>query len=214
MRKWYPWILVGVALGFSAAVFSRLPERVPTHWDGQGVANGDSSRILAVLLDPLMMALIALILPRLPKIDPKRENYEKFQPTYDLVVNGVVTMMLVMHIVILGIALGWPISMERFMPVMMGALFILMGNVMPRARPNWWFGIRTPWTLSNDRVWERTHRLGGYLFVAAGVVVMLLALAPTSIVTPVMVAVVVVAAGVPLVFSYFAWKQEREARPQ
>jgi uncharacterized membrane protein len=214
MRKWYPWVLVGLALGFSAAVFGRLPERVPIHWDAAGVADGFSSRIVAVVLAPAIMAVVAILLPWLPKLDPKRENYEKFQPTYDLVVNMVVTMMGVMHVGMLGAALGWPIAMERFTPLLVGALFILLGNVMPRARPNWLFGIRTPWTLTSDRVWERTHRLGGYLFVGGGVVVMLLAFAPPAIVPPIMIATITIAAGVPLVFSYVAWKQEREARPQ
>jgi uncharacterized membrane protein len=208
MRKWYPWSVVTAALAFSLAMYSRLPERIPIHWDMRGVADGWAGRMMGAFLLPGILAIVALILPRLPAIDPKRANYEKFRPTYDLVVNAVVTMLGVLHVAGLGVALGWPISMERLTPVMMGALFIVIGNVMPRARPNWLFGIRTPWTLTNDRVWERTHRLGGHLFVIGGVVVMLVALAPAPLVGPIMIGIVTVVAGTPLAYSYFTWRRE------
>ena len=161
---------------------------------------------------PFIMAVMALVLPLLPNIDPRRENFEKFRPTYDLVINAVITVLAVLHVAMLGAALGWPVSMERLVPVMVGAMFILLGNVMPRARPNWWFGIRTPWTLSNDRVWERTHRLGGYLFVGAGALLMLVALLPASmadVALPIIIGICVAAGAIPLVYSYFAWKQEK-----
>jgi uncharacterized membrane protein len=122
------------------------------------------------------------------------------------------TTLAVLHVLMLGAGLGWPVSMERVTPLRVGGMFILLGNVLPRARPNWWFGIRTPWTLTNDRVWERTHRLGGYLFVGAGLLLVLAALLPgamADVAVPVIVGAVVVAAVVPLVYSYFAWKQER-----
>jgi immunity protein, SdpI family len=208
MRKWYPWFMVTAAAAFSLAVWGRLPARVATHWNAQGQVNGWGSRGFAAWLMPIVMAAIALVLPALPRIDPRRENFAKFRPTYDLVVNAVITMLAVMHVAVLGAALGWPVSMERLTPLMVGGLFLVLGNVMPRARPNWWFGIRTPWTMSNDRVWERTHRLGGYLFVVAGVLLLVMAIIPSGPVVPMLVTVCVVVSVIPLVYSYFAWKQE------
>ena len=208
MRKWYPWLVVGAVLGFTAVVYNRLPAQLPTHWDMRGVVSGWTGRALGAWLMPGIIAAMALILPWLPSIDPKRVNYEKFRATYDLVINAIITIAGALHVAMLGVALGWPISMGRLTPVMVGALFIVLGNVMPRARPNWLFGIRTPWTLTNDRVWERTHRLGGFMFVGAGVVVMLVAVAPVWLAMPLIVTTAVVASVVPLVYSYFAWKQE------
>lgn len=210
MRKWYPWVLVAAAFVFSAVVFNRLPERVPTHWNAHGEVNGWGSRAFAAWLSPAIMALVALLLPFLPNIDPRRANYDKFRGTYDFVVLAVVAVVGVLHVAMLGSALGWPISMARLTPLLIGAVFLLLGNVLPRARPNWWFGIRTPWTLSNDRVWERTHRVGGYFFAGGGVLLMLLALLPPSLALPVIVVVAVVAGVVPLVYSYFAWRQETQ----
>lgn len=213
MRKWYPWLLVILAFGFTTAVYSRLPERMPSHWDAAGKMNGETARVWGAWVMPVMLVMMALILPRLPAIDPRRANYDKFRPTYDLVVAGVLTMLVVLHVATLGVALGWPLPMELITPLIAGSLFILLGNVMPRARPNWMFGIRTPWTLTNDRVWERTHRLGGALFVSAGIIVALTAFVAPAAVFPMIVTTIVVAVIVPVVYSYIAWKQESPHAP-
>jgi uncharacterized membrane protein len=208
MRKWYPWLLLGLSLGFSAAMYSKLPAEIPSHWDAHGQINGTVARAWGAWLMPVVLLAMAIILPRLPQIDPRRENYEKFQSSYDLVVDAVMTMIAIMHVAMLGIAVGWPIRMERVAPVLVGALFVVIGNVMPRARPNWLFGIRTPWTLTNDRVWERTHRLGGLLFVVAGILLAVAGLLAPEAFFPIIIVGVVTAAVIPVVYSYFAWRQE------
>lgn len=208
MRKWYPWLLVGLAFGFSAALYSRLPARIPSHWDARGAVNGDMSRAWGVWLMPVVLLIMAIVLPRLPAIDPRRDNYEKFRPSYDLVINAVMTLVAILHVAMLGAGVGWPVPMERVTPLLVGALFVVIGNVMPRARPNWLFGIRTPWTLTNDRVWERTHRLGGLLFVIAGILLIVAALLMPAAFLPVIVICVAAAAIIPVVYSYFAWRQE------
>jgi uncharacterized membrane protein len=151
---------------------------------------------------------MALILPRLPAIDPRRDNYDKFRPSYDLVVNASMTVMALMHVATLGAGMGWPVPVVMVAPVMIGVLFVVLGNVMPRARSNWMFGIRTPWTLTNDRVWERTHRVGGMTFVGAGLLLIVSAfLRPTAMVA-VLITASVLASVIPITYSYFAWRQE------
>jgi uncharacterized membrane protein len=208
MRKWYRWTLVGAAFGFSLAVWSRLPDQMPTHWGANGEANGFSSRTFAVLLLPTIIAVMALLLPMLPKIDPRGANYEKFRPTFEIVIDAIITAMVVLHVAMLGTSLGWPISMQRVTPFIIGGLFILLGNVMPRARPNWMFGIRTPWTLTNDRVWERTHRLGGTMFVVGGIVMLASAWLPATAFFPTIMSVTMISAIIPVVYSYVIWKRE------
>jgi uncharacterized membrane protein len=211
MRKWYPWLLAGLAFGFSAAMFSRLPDQIPTHWDARGQVNDYTSRAWGVWLMPVILLAMAIILPRLPEIDPRRENYEKFRPSYDLVIDAVMTLLAVMHVMMLGAALGWAVHMERVAPLLVGVMLAVIGNVLPRARPNWLFGIRTPWTLTNDRVWERTHRLGGLLFVVAGILLAISAFAIPSAFLPAIIVCVSLAAIIPVVYSYFAWRQETRA---
>jgi uncharacterized membrane protein len=94
------------------------------------------------------------------------------------------------------------------MPVGAGVLLIVIGNVLPRARPNFWFGIRTPWTLTNERVWERTHRVGGYVLVGAGILVVGAAFLPIDIAAPAAGVMAVGAALITVIYSYYAWRQE------
>jgi uncharacterized membrane protein len=207
MRKWYPPFLVAVSVIVSAVFYPRLPERIPTHWNAHGQVNGYGSKWVTLGLFPLATLAMWGVLRFLPTIDPRRENYAKFQGTYDLVMNLVLTLILLLQGVAIAGALGAPIAF-RLLPVVIGAAFVVLGNAMPRARPNWWFGIRTPWTLSNDRVWERTHRVGGYLFVALGIVTALATLLPETA-TFVVIGVLGGATALgTLVYSYVAWRQE------
>lgn len=208
MRKWYPWILIGIAFGFSAAMYARLPEQIPTHWNARGEVDDHTARSFGAWMMPLVLLTMAVILPKLPAIDPRRANFEKFRPTYDLMINAVMTLVTALHVAMLGVAVGWPIRIERLTPALVGALLVVVGNIMPRARPNWFFGIRTPWTLSNDRVWERTHRVGGLSFVIAGVVLIATAFMRPSVAMPGFIIAIVIASLVPLAYSYFAWRQE------
>ena len=118
------------------------------------------------------------------------------------------TILALIHISLVGIALGWPLSISRVMPALIGILFLVLGNALPRARPNWWFGIRTPWTLSNDRVWERTHRVGGYLLFGAGVACVISAFIPGAVAGIVTLSAIAASVVGSIVYSYFAWKQE------
>lgn len=209
MRKWYPVAVVLTAFAASAVAFSRLPEQVPVHWDAAGNVDRYGSRLEGTLLLPVIILFIALLIPALPRIDPRKANYEKFRPTYHLVMNATLTFMLAIHLIALGTALGYDLPMERLVVVGAGILFLILGNTLPRARPNWMFGIRTPWTLSNDRVWERTHRVGGYLMFAAGLVVMASAFLPAGgLSLGLLIGSVVVASLGSVVYSYVAWRQE------
>lgn len=208
MRKWIAPLLIVAAFAFSVIVYSRLPDRMPMHWGLHGNVNRYGSRIEGAFLPPVLMLGLWLLLRFLPRIDPRRANYAKFADTYELFIDSTIALFAVLHVAQLGTALGWPISMQRLVPALVGLLFIILGNALPRARPNWWFGIRTPWTLSNDRVWMRTHRVAGYLLAAAGLVLVLAALLPSAWTFALGITAVGAAAFGSFVYSYFAWKQE------
>ncbi len=208
MRKWYPAVLLVAVSAVSIIAYPHLPERVPTHWDLHNHVNGYSSRLGAAIMLPLVLAGIWALMRLLPIVDPRRQNYAKFQREYDLVVNATLTLIAAIHVAIVAGALGYPIGISRVLPAAMGALLVVMGNVLPRARPNWWFGIRTPWTMSNDRVWERTHRVGGYLFVGSGVLIMLAVFLPPAVATFITIGGVTAAALGSVLYSLYAWKQE------
>jgi immunity protein, SdpI family len=209
VRKWYPALLALVAAGMSAAVYHRLPDTMAVHWDLDGNPNGWMPRAIGAAFGPVMLVLMWLLLRFVPRIDPRAENYARFREAYEVIVASVLVLLLVVHGIMLAVALGYHVSVARIVPALVGALFVVIGNMMPLVRPNWWFGIRTPWTLSNDRVWTRTHRLAGYTMTAGGVVMIVAALAvPAQLGVPVLVAVAVASTFGPALYSYLTWKRE------
>jgi Predicted integral membrane protein len=208
MRKWYPAVLIVVTAILSAVAYPRLPATVPSHWNIHGQVNGWQSREWAAFFVPTLLLAVWAAMRALPKIDPRRANYAKFQPTYDLVIAMVLTIVALVHLAVLAYALGMPVSIHRLAPIALGLMFMVIGNQLPRARSNWWFGIRTPWTLSNDRVWERTHRVGGYFMTIAGVVIVLTAFIPQLMGPPLIIACVAASTLGSMIYSYVAWRQE------
>lgn len=211
MRKWIPLLIVAAAFVASAMVYPRLPESIPTHFDMSGQPNGWSSRLFGAWLLPLFLLGMWALVRVLPRIDPRGSNYAKFGGAFEGIIVSIMLFMLGMHIVVLRASLGHPVAMQHVLPVGIGVLFIVIGNLLPRARPNWFVGIRTPWTLSSDRVWEKTHRLGGRVFVAGGVIITVAAFASAKWAQVVLVTVVTICAATVLIYSYLEWKREQSA---
>jgi uncharacterized membrane protein len=189
-----------------------LPLRVASHWNAQGDINGWSSRTLLVLLTPLLGVGIALLLAALPRIDPKRENDALHAGPYWLIGNAVLVFLALTQVAIVGANLGWPVPVTRLTMAGVGALFVIVGRMMPRMQPNWFMGIRTPWTLSSETVWRKTHELGGRLMTWAGIAVVLGALLGGAFSVAIVVGAAVVAGAVSLVYSYLLWRREQEER--
>jgi uncharacterized membrane protein len=169
-------IIVALAWLLGLAALPFLPGRAPIHWNAAGEADGFGSPLTAALLLPAILTGIAVLAPLLPRLDPRGEAYAAFRPTYELFLNAVAGFMLLVHMMALGAALGLPVDMVRPMSVGLGLLFALLGNEMGRVQPNYFVGIRTPWTLADPEVWRRTHRAGGRAMVGAGLAAALLGL--------------------------------------
>jgi uncharacterized membrane protein len=209
MRKWIPLLIIAVAVIVSAVVYPRLPESFPTHWDMSGQPNGWSGRLLGAWMLPILMVVIWAFLRVLPAIDPRGSNYAKFGGAFEAIIVSIMLFLLGLHIIILRGALGYPMAIQRVVPVGVGVFLAVIGNLLPRARPNWFVGIRTPWTLSSDRVWEKTHRFGGHVFVVGGLLIVLAALLTAQWAQIVLVIVTVVCTATVLIYSYVEWKREQ-----
>lgn len=209
MRKWLPAVLIAATVVFSIALFSRLPDPMPIHWDASGEVNGYGSRAFGTFLMPAVMLFIWGLMLALPKLDPRSANIEEFRATYDVFVIAVIAVMCVIQVGIVASALGWPVPMGRLAPISIGALFVILGNLLPRFRSNFFFGIRTPWTLSSETVWARTHRVGGAVMLVVGLLLVVAGLMGTprwfyvAIVGGVAMMLVV------LVYSYVIWRDEQ-----
>ena len=209
MRKWIPLLIIAAAVIASAVVYPKLPLTIPTHWDMLGRPNGWSGRLWGAWVMPIFLVVLWAFMRVLPRIDPRGSNYAKFGGAYEGIIVSIMLFMLGMHIIILRAALGYPVAMERVLPIGLGVLFIAIGNLLPRARPNWFIGIRTPWTLSSDRVWEKTHRFGGHVFVGAGILMVLSALVTAPWAPVVLFTIIVLCTASVLIYSYVEWKREQ-----
>jgi len=210
--RWFGLVVAALGAVVSVWAYGRLPETVATHWNLQGTPDGFSSRIWAVVLMPLVTVGLTSLFNVLPRVDPRRENYAKFLDSYWLIANAILVFTGVVHGLILANGLGYTVQVDRLLPVGVGLLFVFLGNYLTRVEPNWFIGVRTPWTLSSDTVWRKVHRTAGWLFVIAGIVIAAGAFAPRSAFMPLFVVTIVAAAGIPVAQSYVLWKREQHDR--
>lgn len=207
-RWWFGPLSILATLGFGLAVFDRLPERVAIHWDIQGKADGWMNPMLAVVFGPAVATALWLVLVLVPRIDPRRAAYASFRRAYWLIVNAMMGFLAVVQVVILGNALGWNLPVARLVGVAVGLLLAAIGMPLAKVQPNWFFGIRTPWTLSHPEVWLRTHRVGARVLTAAGLVgAVAAALLPVSVGLVVLIAVVMGASLSLIGYSYLLWRR-------
>jgi uncharacterized membrane protein len=185
-----------------------MPDVVASHWNAAGELNGTMPKFWGLLLIPLLMLAFCALFAVLPRIDPLRENYQKFQNYYEGFVLIFAVFFLIVQLQIILWGLGIPVSPNLVMPLLIGGLFIYLGFLLEHAEPNWFVGIRTPWTLSSPSVWRKTHALGGNLFKLAGVVSMFGVLAGAYAGLFILVPVIAVAL-VTVVFSYTEFRKER-----
>ncbi|MCA9902709.1 MAG: SdpI family protein [Anaerolineae bacterium] len=181
--KGLPTVVVGVMLLISLMLYPSLPDQVPVHWSIQGKPDSFAPKALAVLLLPAL-TLILLLVGRLSMTRIAFERrYGEARETQRFMINAIVVFLGFMHALMLVTALNPDVPLARVYVIGLGGLCVALGNVMGRLRPNPLFGIRFPWTLSDETVWRRTHRVGGRWLFMSGLVLMLatLVLSPESI---------------------------------
>jgi uncharacterized membrane protein len=200
-----------VALSFATAYFAHplMPLRMASHWNIEGNVDGYMARDAGTYFMPLLGVAVLALLYILPSIDPKKENYRAFQAEYDELVVVIIAFLDYVYLLTLAYNMGFSFNLMQFLSPGFGALFLYTGAVIGKAKQNWFVGIRTPWTLSSEKVWDRTHALGSKLFMAAGVVAFLGMLAPQLFVAA--IAVVIAAAVATFVYSYAEYQKEKGA---
>ena len=205
------YLMAAAGLLLAAVLYPRLPEQIPTNWNLDGsVTYGGRYTIFLTSGTGLVLAVLFDVLP---KIDPRRENYQKFGGYYDLFCVLMEVFLLVMNGIILTETFR-PGTLSVPMTVMLGTgfLFLFIGNAMPKFRSNFYMGIKTPWTISSEEVWRKTHRLGGKCFFAAGLVSILIAFLPldSTVLFGLYTAFLLISCLAPAVLSYFWWRQEQD----
>lgn len=166
------WILIALVVAafvVGAFFYPQFPERVATHWSAAGEADGYMNKTWGVFLLPLVMAGLFALYRFIPVIDPLKTNIESFRRYYD----GFWIFLSVFLLYLFGLQTAWNLGARfNFSAAMIPAVALFwygLGIVLKKSKRNWFVGIRTPWTLSSDAVWERTHRLGAKLCTAAAI---------------------------------------------
>lgn len=197
--------LVIASFVMAFVLYGRLPDSIPTHWNVEGVVDGHTPKPWGPFVLPLVMAAVYLALVAVPRISPSGFRVTRFQGVFEGIQAALIAFLFLLNVLVLLAGIGVPVPMARVVPSATGLLFVVLGNYMGKFTKNFFCGIRTPWTLASDEVWLRTHRLGGRLFVLAGVIVFvsgLLGGGPVPVITAVSVVVVT-----PVVYSYVLYRR-------
>jgi uncharacterized membrane protein len=206
-------VIVAMQIVIALIAYPFLPARVPIHWNAAGQANNYANKWEASFLFPVISIVIWLLVvrqvlgPRLGRRGQLAGNTE----LRSLLGFGIVLFMLIMQLATTASQLGVPVDIGLIADLGLALLFIFLGNYMGKLRRNFWIGIRTPWTLTNEVVWERTHRFGGWLMVGAGLLMLPLSFVPAMrvwVIVPLLLIVVAVTA----VYSYVCYWQVAEGK--
>ena len=202
------WVAAILPLIMVAAVWTRLPEQGPLNWGFDGTISYGGRAILWGLA--VINPLIVLLMTFAPRMDPREENYQKFKGPYSALCLAVVLLMDAVMLITLAESLRpGTVNVYVMVQLMVAVLMMVIGNMMPKFRQTWFCGIKNAWTLSSERVWTRTHRLGGRLYFAAGAAMVVGAFFPPRVGFVLMVTVTVAVTLVATVMSYVWFRQEQ-----
>lgn len=201
------WILALIPLISVAILYGKLPAEVPMHWGVDGTV-GYGPKYQLFIIGGLSLFMAAMF-QFMPKIDPRKNNYGKFGKYYDLFcIFMELFLMIVMGIVLSESLYPGKISVGHIVPLFCSILFIFLGNIMPKIKNNFFFGFKTPWTLSDPDVWNKTHRLSGILMFITGFITLIgTFILPQEALFVVMMSLIVIATLIPGVMSYIWYKR-------
>lgn len=202
------WVSIGVVLlmfAVAAWYYPSLPDSVPTHWNAAGEADGWTPKPWGAYLIPVIALGSILVLLVLPVISPRGFRLDAARRAYDIVIFALAAFLAVIEVYSFRSAIHGAENLSRAVPMLIGFLLIVLGNYLGKFPKNFFVGIRTPWALASDVVWNRTHRLGGYLFMLGGLLILLSGLFDSP--PWVMITVVIVVALVPAAYSLVLYRK-------
>ena len=162
-------LMIAAATIVGVALWNRLPDQMASHWNVNDLVDGYTSKFWGVFMLPLVTLGMLLLFIVIPSIDPLKANIAQFRDVFNLFITLMVAFMLYVYALSLRWNLGsTDFGMSKAMLPAIGILFFFVGYLLRKAKRNFFIGIRTPWTLSSDRVWDETHRIGSVLFMISG----------------------------------------------
>ncbi len=170
------FIKLAVVLGMiivGVIAYTRLPDIVPIHWGIDGYPDRSGSKLIPTLLFPIIALLFVILSPLFSRLDPKKDNYKKFANIWEIVQFSILGLFAYLYIIILYVLFNPELNIWTYISTGIGILFIILGNYLGKIRQNYFVGIRLPWTIANEEVWNKTHRFGWKIFMIGGIVLLL-----------------------------------------
>lgn len=198
-------ILLSFIVGFY--FYPRMSDRIASHWNIKGEVDGYMPKFWGLFLMPIISVFLFLLFLLIPRIDPLKANIEKFRRYFDIFIILIILFLFYLYLLTIFWNVGKRFEMIQFLSPALGMLFYYCGVLIENAKRNWFIGIRTPWTLSNEKVWERTHIIGGKLFKITGIVALLGVLFPGYAMFLVLFPIILVTIYT-IVYSYLEYQKE------
>jgi uncharacterized membrane protein len=213
MRKAEIFTILIIAISFLLGIYlyPQMPSQMASHWSASGKVDDYLPKFWALFLMPLVLAFLFLMYILIPKVDPLKENIEKFRKYFDVFFVILAALLFYLYLLTIFWNLGKRFNMAHFLIPAFALLFYYCGVLVEKAKRNWFIGIRTPWTLSSEVVWEKTHKLGGNLFKGAGIIA-LFGLFFGELALWLVVIPVVAAAFYAIAYSYFQYQKEEKLK--
>jgi uncharacterized membrane protein len=207
-------VTVAAMAALAAIALTRLPPgtQLPTHWGADGRADRFSDAGFALFMPVVLAAALSALMAALPSLEPLQQKMEASAPLYRTAWGGLLAVMAFVELMVAAPAFGFHVAGTGMLAVI-GLLFVVLGNALPKSRPGFFVGIRTPWTLTDPENWIATHRYGARIMIAGGAALMALALLPLDdeARASMVIAPVLVVATTPLIYSYFLWRRAGRA---
>ena len=208
-KEWYNIIMLLLPFLVLPFVWDQLPAQIPTHWNLQGEVDGYSSRVLGSLILPVINIGVYLILLYLPIIDPKK-RIEIDQKPIPVLRTLTVVLLLGLHGWIIASAMGSIIQSQGWMYLGLAVFFLVMGNYLRTIKPNYFIGIRVPWALEDAYNWKQTHKIGSYVWVTGGLLLIILfPFFEAKTFSTIFGVIVALLAVIPIGYSFYLYKQSR-----
>ena len=206
-REWLSLLILAAPFVLIAIFWDKIPDQVPMHWNLQNEVDSYASKGFGMFALPVFNILLYGLFFLLPRIDPRKENYKLFGSAYATLRLVIITFMFVLFGVIMLVSMGYELNIGLIVIDLVSILFLVLGNMFGKIRFNYFVGIKTPWTLANQDVWQKTHRLGGKVWVIGSIIMLILSFAlPFEWLIYIFIAYIAVIVVIPVVYSYKLYK--------
>jgi uncharacterized membrane protein len=207
-----PVVLIILSFILGTYFYSHFPALVASHWNWSGQPDRYSGKFSGAFLLPLIMLGLYILLTALPYLDPKADRYPSFSKVYLIIRNLILLLMLLIFAATGANNLGYDLSIKFVTAVLLGIFFIILGNFMGKIKSNWFVGIRNPWTLSSENVWNKTHRFGGFMMVLMGALILISPLLPGAFSLGAIILGLILVVVVTNIYSYIIYQREKNVR--